>query len=217
MIEHVYRRVERVGGLDRIVVATDDDRIVKAVEAFGGAAMLTGADHQSGTDRLAEAAGDLPDDTIVVNVQGDEPLIEPEVIESALAAASRRDADVVTVMTRLSDPLTAADLNHVKVVVDCDGFAMYFSRSPIPSSGPFFLHLGLYAYSAGFLRSFSGLAPTALERAERLEQLRILEHGYRIRVVEVQSNSWGIDTPADLEAFQRFLGTREEMKSASNG
>ena len=216
LIEHVYRRVELAEGLDRIVVATDDGRIQEAVEAFGGDAILTRTDHESGTDRLAEAAADMPDDTIVINVQGDEPLIEPELIEKALTAARLGDVDVVTLMTPLSDPKASADPNNVKVVADKNGLAMYFSRSPIPSSGPCFLHLGLYAYTASFLRYFTRLEPTRLERAERLEQLRILEHGYKIRVVEVQSESWGIDTPADLAAFQAFL-ERNRVKSADNG
>ena len=216
LIEHVYRRVELARGLDRIVVATDDDRIKQAVRAFGGEAVLTRTDHRSGTDRLAEVAAELPDDTIVVNVQGDEPLIESKVIECVLDAAHKRDADVVTLMTELSDPEAIRDVNNVKVVVDRNGYAMYFSRSPIPSSGKSFLHLGCYAYSAGFLRIFSTLDPTPLEQAEGLEQLRILEHGFKIRVEEVRSDSWGIDTPADLEAFAKLLG-KTTMKSASNG
>ena len=212
LIEHVYRRVELARGLDRIVVATDDDRIQQAVQDFGGDVVLTRTDHRSGTDRLAEVAAQLPDDTIVVNVQGDEPLIEPEVIERALNAARERDADVVTLMRELSDPEAIRDPNNVKVVVDQKGHALYFSRSPIPSSGKSFLHLGCYAYSAGFIRIFTALDPTPLEQAEQLEQLRILEHGFKIRVEEVHSDSWGIDTPADLEAFERLLGNPEEGK-----
>ncbi len=208
LIEHVYRQVERVRSIDRILIATDDARILDAVRAFGGDAVLTRTDHRSGTDRLAEVAARLPDDTIVVNVQGDEPLIEPEAIEAALAAALERDADVVTLMTPFEDPALIRDPNRVKVVVDRAGHALYFSRSPMPSSGPAFLHIGLYAYTAGFVKTFAALDPTPLESAERLEQLRILEHGYRIRVVEVQSESWGIDTPADLETFQKMLGNR---------
>ena len=208
LIEHVYRQVERVRSIDRILIATDDARILNAVRAFGGDAVLTRTDHRSGTDRLAEVAAGLPDDTIVVNVQGDEPLIEPEAIEAALAAALERDAAVITLMTPLEDPALIRDPNRVKVVVDRAGYALYFSRSPIPSSGPAFLHIGLYAYTAGFVKTFAALDPTPLERAERLEQLRILEHGYRIRVVEVQRESWGIDTPADLETFQKMLGNR---------
>ena len=206
LIEHVYRRVELARGLDRILVATDDDRVQEVVHGFGGDAVLTRTDHESGTDRLAEAAANLPDDTIVVNVQGDEPLIEPEVIEKALAAARAREGDVVTLMTPMKDPVAIADPNRVKVVVDRNGYALYFSRSPIPSSGDCFLHLGLYAYRVGFVKFFATLKQTPLEQAERLEQLRMLEHGFKIRVVEVQSRSWGIDTPADLEEFQKLLG-----------
>lgn len=206
LIEHVYRRVELVRGLDRILVATDDDRIQEAVHSFGGDSVLTRTDHESGTDRVAEAAADLPDDTIVVNVQGDEPLIEPEVIEKALDAARTRDADVVTMMTPMNDPVAISDLNRVKVVIDRDGYALYFSRSPIPSSGQCFLHLGLYVYRVCFIKFFSTLEQTLLEQSERLEQLRMLEHGFKVRVIEVQSQSWGIDTVADLKEFQRQLG-----------
>src|SRR5262245_31133913 len=160
---------------------------------------MTRKDHNSGTDRLAEAAAGLPADSLVVNVQGDEPLIEPAVIDLAVGAARRQDAHIVTLMTKLSESGAIRDPNRVKVVVDRNGFALYFSRSPIPSSGTTFLHLGLYVYRVDFLRQFTKLESTPLEKAERLEQLRALEHGFRIRVVEVDSASWGIDTPADLE------------------
>ena len=216
LIEHVYRRVEQVRGLDRILIATDDRRILDAVAAFGGEAVLTRADHESGTDRLAEAAAGLDTDTIVVNVQGDEPLIEPAAIERALEVARSGDAEVVTLMTPLREPAAILDPNNVKVVVDRSGRALYFSRSPIPSSGNAFLHLGLYVYRAGFLRTFARLEPSRLEQAERLEQLRALEHGFRIRVVEVESQSWGIDTPVDLEAFERFIGTEPVQVAGAN-
>jgi len=206
LIEHVYRRVEQAALVERILVATDDERIARAVEKFGGNVIMTRIDHQSGTDRLAEAAADLPPDTLVVNVQGDEPLIEPEVIDSAVRAARPRDAEIVTLSTRLIDRAGIEDPNRVKVVVNLDGLALYFSRSPIPSGGTTFLHLGLYVYRVGFLRKFTRLERTPLEIAERLEQLRALEHGFRIRVVEVISASWGIDTPADLEKFNSVLG-----------
>lgn len=205
LIEHVYRRVEQAKLIDRILVATDDSRILEAVHRFGGTAILTRRDHSSGTERLAEAAKDMDPDTILVNVQGDEPLIEPHAIDRAIAAAQDRDAEVVTLRTPLTDPVAIQDPNMVKVVVDANGFALYFSRSPIPSGGPYFLHLGLYVYRAGFLRRFSLLERTPLEVSERLEQLRILEHGFRIRVVTVESKSWGIDTPADLEKFKQLL------------
>jgi 3-deoxy-manno-octulosonate cytidylyltransferase (CMP-KDO synthetase) len=207
LIEHVYRRVERAESIERILVATDDERIARAVRGFGGEAVLTRADHPSGTDRLAEAAAELAGDALVVNIQGDEPLIEPDVIDRAVAAARNRDAQIVTVMTALTDPAAIADPNRVKVVTDRNGFALYFSRSPIPSSGTTFLHLGLYVYRVEFLKEFTKLDRTPLEIAERLEQLRALEHGLRIRVVEVESDSWGIDTPADLERFRTMLGT----------
>jgi 3-deoxy-manno-octulosonate cytidylyltransferase (CMP-KDO synthetase) len=210
LIEHVYRRVQAAESIERILVATDDERIAGAVRKFGGEVVMTRFDHESGTDRLAEAAAHLPSDALVVNIQGDEPLIEPDVIDRAVAAARHRDASIVTVMTRLSDPAAVADPNRVKVVVDRNGFALYFSRSPIPFGGPTsgttFLHLGLYVYRVEFLKQFTRLERAPLEIAERLEQLRALEHGFRIRVVEVESESWGIDTPADLERFKAVLG-----------
>ncbi len=205
LIEHVYRRVQRAQSVERIVVATDDGRIADAVQRFGGNAVMTRMDHQSGTDRLAEAAANLPPDALIVNVQGDEPMIEPEVIDRAVAAAHSGDAEMITLRTRMDDRASIEDPNRVKVVVDRQGFALYFSRSPVPSSGTTYLHLGLYVYRAGFLRRFSQLEQTPLEIAERLEQLRALEHGFRIRVVEVESASWGIDTPADLEKFKSII------------
>ena len=207
LIELVHRRVEEAREVSRIIVATDDQRIAEAVQAFGGEAMITRSDHQSGTDRLAEVATFLNPETLIVNVQGDEPLIEPSVIDRAIVAAKYHDADIVTLMTRMVRLSDIPDPNRVKVVCDHNGFALYFSRSPIPSSGTCFLHIGLYVYSAGFLKTFSQLERTPLEKAERLEQLRALEHGYRIRVVEVESESWGIDTLADLERF-KALGNR---------
>jgi 3-deoxy-manno-octulosonate cytidylyltransferase (CMP-KDO synthetase) len=207
LIELVYRRVEEAREVQRIIVATDDQRIADAVQAFGGEVVMTRADHQSGTDRLAEVATSLNSEALIVNVQGDEPLIEPSVIDRAVAAARYYDADMVTLMTRIVRSSDIPDPNRVKVVCDRSGFALYFSRSPIPSSGTCFLHIGLYVYSAGFLKTFSQLERTPLEKAERLEQLRALEHGYRIRVVEVESESWGIDTLADLERF-KALGNR---------
>jgi len=204
LIEHVYRRVEQASQVDRIVIATDDSRIADAARRFGATVVMTRADHRSGTDRLAEAAEALDPDALIVNVQGDEPMIDPADIDKAVSAARRRDAEIVTLMTRL-DPGQAEDPNRVKVVSDGNGMALYFSRSKIPSSGTCFLHVGLYVYRAGFLTKFAGLKPTPLELAERLEQLRALEHGYRIRVVEVESESWGIDTPEDLDRFKEKI------------
>ena len=201
LIEHVYRQVEQAALVSRIVVATEDERIAEAVRRFGGTAVMTRNDHPSGTDRLAEAAQDFPNDTLIVNVQGDEPMIEPADIDRAIEAARFGDADIVTLMTRL-DPVQADDPNRVKVVTSRQGMALYFSRSKIPTGGTCFLHLGLYVYRVGFLKKFTKLERTPLEIAERLEQLRALEHGYRIRVVEVENESWGIDTPEDLEKYK---------------
>lgn len=198
--------MQKAETVERIVVATDDRRIAQAVERFGGEVIMTRTDHQSGTDRLAEAAANLPPDTLIVNVQGDEPLIEPEVIDRAVAAARLGDAEMITLMTPLRDAASIQDPNRVKVVVNRQGLALYFSRSAVPSSGTTFLHLGLYVYPVRFLRQFTRMERTPLEIAERLEQLRALEHGFRIRVVEVESESWGIDTPADLERFKSVLG-----------
>jgi 3-deoxy-manno-octulosonate cytidylyltransferase (CMP-KDO synthetase) len=209
LIEHVYRRVQQAETVEKILVATDDERIAKAVERFGGNVMMTRIDHQSGTDRLAEAAAGLPPEALVVNVQGDEPLIEPEVIDQAVTAARLGDAEIITLMTRMDDPQAIQDPNRVKIVVNRQGLALYFSRSPIPNigsgGGTTFLHLGLYVYRVRFLKQFTQLERTPLEIAERLEQLRALEHGFRIRAVEVESASWGIDTPADLEKFKSVL------------
>src|SRR5439155_26597299 len=172
-----------------------------AVHRFVGTAIMTRKDHPSGTERITEAEQNLHTDTVIVNVQDDEPMIEPGDIDQAITAARLGDAEIVTLMTKM-DAAQAGDPNRVKVVTDRNGIALYFSRSKIPSVWTCFLHLGLYVYRAGFLRKFAKLERTPLEIAERLEQLRALEHGYRIRVVEVEGESWGIDTPEDLERFR---------------
>ena len=205
LIQHVYDSVKEARTVSRIIVATDDRRVAETVERFGGQAVMTRADHESGTDRIAEVAAGLDPDSLIVNVQGDEPLIEPSAIDRAVMAARAGDCEMVTLMTRMTNPSDIRDPNRVKVVAARDGIALYFSRSPIPSNGTYFLHLGLYVYRGRFLQTFSKLERTPLEIAERLEQLRALEYGYRIRVVEVESESWGIDTPADLERFKKTL------------
>ena len=201
LIEHVYKRVAKASLVTRILVATDDRRIADAVERFGGSAFMTRNDHPSGTDRLAEAAQGLAPETLVVNVQGDEPMIDPADIDRAIAAAQKGDAEIITLMTKISNS-KEDDPNRVKVVTDRNGIALYFSRSRIPSRGTCFLHVGLYVYRVDFLQKFTKLERTPLEIAESLEQLRALEHGYRIRVVEVENESWGIDTPEDLQRFR---------------
>jgi len=211
MIEHVYRRAAEAPSVDAVVVATDDQRIVDAVEAFGGIARMTRGTHRTGTDRVAEVAADLAC-LIVVNVQGDEPLIEPSMI-AAVVEPLRADPSVpmATVRRRLTDPADAASPHVVKVVTDARGDALYFSRAPIPYGAQAlghpveaFVHVGLYAFRRDFLLAFAQLPQTPLELAESLEQLRALEHGYRIRTVVTEHHSIGVDTPEDLERARRL-------------
>ena len=214
----VVRVAERAAaaGADRVVVATDDVRIKTAVEAHGIAACLTAASHATGTDRLAEAAQQLglADDVIVVNVQGDEPLLSPALIRAvADLAAAHPDAAIATACHPITDPAEAFNPNVVKVVLDARGHALYFSRATIPwardafAGGrdtlpqglPLYRHYGLYAYRVRFLRAFPALAPAPIERFEALEQLRALWHGFRIVVaVTAGTPAPGVDTPEDL-------------------
>ena len=212
LIQHVVESVRRAASIGRIVVATDDDRIAQAVAAFGGEAVLTRADHPSGTDRLAEAAEKLGlgEEEIVVNVQGDEPDIPPECVDRLVDLIAGSDMPMATLATPLSAD-QADDPNRVKVVFDRSGRAMYFSRAKIPLDREgtrqvrYFLHLGIYAYRVGFLKRFASLPPTPAETAEKLEQLRALEHGYDIAVAEVAYDGVGIDTPADYAEFVRKI------------
>jgi 3-deoxy-manno-octulosonate cytidylyltransferase (CMP-KDO synthetase) len=207
MIEHVYARAAAAPGVDAVVVATDDTRIADVVERFGGVARMTRPTHRTGLDRIAEVAADLSCD-IIVNVQGDEPLVEPQMIAEVIAPlAGDATIRMSTLRRRIHDGADAGDPNVVKVVVDLAGDALYFSRSPIPcvrgDGGHLFKHVGLYAYRRAFVRELASLPQTPLEIAESLEQLRALEHGYRIRVVETQYESIGVDSPADLERVRR--------------
>jgi 3-deoxy-manno-octulosonate cytidylyltransferase (CMP-KDO synthetase) len=221
MIEHVYRRAARARGVDAVVVATDDGRIAAAVEAFGGVVRMTAAHHQTGTDRIAELARDL-DCEIVVNVQGDLPLIEPEMIAEVIAPLARDETLPMSTLRRaIVDAAEYRSPHVVKVVIDCRGDALYFSRAPIPyprdagppgapvagaaARPPVYKHIGLYAYRRDFLLAFASLPQTPLERAESLEQLRALEHGYRIHAVETQYESIEVDTPEDLERVRRLV------------
>ena len=211
MIEHVYRRASASRSLSAVIVATDDERIVRAVEGFGGIARLTSSSHPSGTDRLAEVAAALDCD-LVVNVQGDEPLIEPDMIDEAVAPfAHDATLPISTLRRRITDPAELTNPNVTKVVVDRDGNALYFSRAPIPytradrPAAVAWRHVGLYVYRRECLLRLAGLPPTALEQAEALEQLRALEHGIRIKAIETQYDSVGVDTPDDLERVRRVF------------
>lgn len=211
MIEHVYRRASAAQTIDGVIVATDDERIASAVSAFGGTAVMTQATHLTGTDRLAEVALHL-DSEIIVNVQGDEPLLDADAIDAAAGLLRSRPDDLIsTLRHRTADPEDLHNPAVVKVVVNAEGYALYFSRAPIPftrpghPAPPVWKHLGLYAYRREFLLRVAALPPTALEQAEGLEQLRVLEHGFKIATVETTADAIGVDTPEDLARVRRLV------------
>jgi 3-deoxy-manno-octulosonate cytidylyltransferase (CMP-KDO synthetase) len=214
MVEHVYRQAAQARRVDAVIVATDDARIADVVSGFGGLAVMTRDDHETGTDRLAEVAAALDCD-LVVNVQGDEPLMTPDAIDAAVAALDDSGAVMSTLRRRIDNPADLDNPGVVKLVVDRDGCAMYFSRSPIPYVRPGaaapeqWRHLGLYVYRRDALLALAALPSTALERAEGLEQLRALEHGFRIATAETTADTIGVDTPEDLQRVQRRLGSEE--------
>ncbi|MFP5263090.1 MAG: 3-deoxy-manno-octulosonate cytidylyltransferase [Blastocatellia bacterium] len=224
MIMHVVERASRASLVSRVIVATDDERILAAVRARGGEARMTSIDALSGTDRVAEVAREISSE-IVVNVQGDEPLIEPSTIDAAIEPLVR---DARIQISTASEPVASIedvfDPNVVKVVTDSRGFALYFSRSPVPHVRPapgltlelslrrdpgllsnYRKHSGLYAYRGDFLQRFSRMEPSRLERLESLEQLRALENGVGIRVVTVEHRSVGVDTEQDYERVKRLI------------
>ena len=211
MIEHVYRRAASCAIVSDVIVATDDLRIATTVAGFGGNVRLTRSDHQTGTDRLAEVALTLECD-IIVNVQGDEPLIDPRAIAEVIVPFKDPSIQVTTLYRRIDDPADLSNPNVVKVVLDRGGYALYFSRAPIPHARdprggwpPLYKHIGLYAYRRSALLVIAALEPTPLERTEALEQLRALEHGIRIKAVETRYDTIGVDTPEDLEQVRRLL------------
>ena len=211
MIQHVYERACQAQLPDEVVVATDNELVEKAVLDFGGKAVMTSPDHPSGTDRLAEVALMYPDVDVIVNVQGDEPMIPPEVIDR-LAEAFNGDADLnMATMKVVMDEEDYENPAAVKVVTDQQGYALYFSRSlmPYPRNKPegfkVFKHVGIYAYRRNFLLKYAALAPTPLEKAESLEQLRALENGYKIKVLESDFQGIGVDTPEDLSAVNALF------------
>jgi 3-deoxy-manno-octulosonate cytidylyltransferase (CMP-KDO synthetase) len=211
MIEHVYRRAAAARSIDAVLVATDDDRIARAVTDFGGLAQMTASTHLSGTDRLAEVAANLPCG-LIVNVQGDEPLIDPAVIDAVVQPLKDDPAIAMGTAARpILDQAELANPHVVKVVCDGRGFALYFSRAAIPHGrdgsavGVARAHLGLYAYRRDTLLRLAALPPTVLERTEALEQLRALEHGIPIKVVDTTYQSIGVDTADDLETVRQLL------------
>ncbi|GAB4468310.1 MAG: 3-deoxy-manno-octulosonate cytidylyltransferase [Armatimonadaceae bacterium] len=216
MIQRVYERAQQTARLTDVFVATPDPEIFAAVEAFGGKAVMTSAAHRTGTDRVAEAASLLPADiSVIVNIQGDEPLIDPATVDAVAAALlDEPDTPSAAVMASLMAPLPEGredDPNAVKVVCDSAGFALYFSRAAIPyrrnPEVPYApqLHCGLYSYRRAFLAQMSSLPQTPLEQLEALEQLRVLENGYRIRMVATHEAPESVDTPEDLERVRTLL------------
>jgi len=205
MIEHVYRRASALGA--PTVIATDDDRIAQVARRFGADVRMTRSDHRTGTDRIAEAITDIDCD-IVVNVQGDLPLLEPAMLVQLVSPFLSDPAVTMSTLKARASPEDYANPNVVKVVTDQRGDALYFSRAALPylrGTGPVFKHIGLYGFRRDFLITFAGLPQTPLELAESLEQLRALEHGYRVRTVETQHPTIEVDTPEDLERVRRQL------------
>jgi 3-deoxy-manno-octulosonate cytidylyltransferase (CMP-KDO synthetase) len=212
MVVHVCERAS-ASGAQSVTVATDDERILQAVQKHGHRALMTRADHPSGTDRIAEAAAalGLGGSAVIVNVQGDEPLIAPSLIgEVAAILEQKREASMSTACHPIHDEASLGNPNVVKVVLDAAGYALYFSRSRIPfprePGGVWYRHAGIYGYRVEFLKNFSSLKPAALEQTEALEQLRALWHGHRIAVtISTAAIPPGVDTPQDLDAVRRMM------------
>jgi 3-deoxy-manno-octulosonate cytidylyltransferase (CMP-KDO synthetase) len=213
MIQRVYERAKMATRVDRVLVATDDKRIVEAVEGFGGEARMTRSDHRTGTERVAEVAAHEEGD-VFVNVQGDEPLLDPMAVDTAVASQLEEPAaSISTVATPIKTPADIMDPNVVKTVLDFDGNALYFSRAPIPwvrdSTGKMQVrhlkHLGLYVFQREALLEYPTLPQGELERIEQLEQLRWLENGWKIRVAEVEHDAVSVDVPEDVARVEKLL------------
>lgn len=210
MICRVYQRASQASKVDATVVATDDQRIFDAVVENKGQAVMTRADHATGTDRLAEAVGSFPDAELIVNVQGDEPLINPKLIDDLITLFEHDDQlNMATVAVELNDPSEINNPNNVKVVSDRNGNALYFSRSPIPfernkNRSKVYKHIGIYAYRKNFLLEYAAMEPTPLEQAESLEQLRALENGHKIKLLISADKFIGVDTEEDLQLVNKI-------------
>ncbi|HWP40613.1 MAG TPA: 3-deoxy-manno-octulosonate cytidylyltransferase [Tepidisphaeraceae bacterium] len=217
LVQHVVDQARRCRKVRQVIVATDDQRIVDALRPFGTTVVMTAATHQSGTDRIAEVARNL-DDPIIVNVQGDEPEIEPQTIDALIERLQSSGDAMATAATPLPAEENPANPNLVKVVISPSGYGLYFSRLPIPyfrepitpGTQTYYLHLGIYAYRREFLLEYASWTPTPLERAEKLEQLRALEHGRSIYVLKVSRAVHGIDTPQQYEAFVRRYRSQQQ-------
>jgi 3-deoxy-manno-octulosonate cytidylyltransferase (CMP-KDO synthetase) len=221
MIQHVWERSRQSKLLDRVLIATDDDRIARSALAFGAEVCLTREDHPSGTDRVAEAAG-TTDAEIIVNIQGDEPLIDPAAIDKAIVALlDDPKCEMATLKKRIDSASDIQNPNVVKVVTGHDGYALYFSRCPIPfdrgSEAIYWKHIGLYVYRRALLFRYSSLKPGVLEQNEKLEQLRALENGIGIRVAETTYETIGVDTPEDLMSIQSLFLQDSSTSATKHG
>lgn len=211
MIQHVYERAICAKGIDKVFIATDDNRIVDVVKGFTEDVLMTSKQHKTGTDRIAEAVdiiGYLKDDDIVVNVQGDEPTISPLMIESLVNAMKKDNVNMATLARLIDDLKDVENTNVVKVVFDRDFNALYFSRCPIPynrNKGNHYKHIGIYAFKKSFLINFTRLPEGIIEKTECLEQLRALENGYKIKVVLTDKDTIGVDTPQDIERAEEWI------------
>jgi len=222
VVQHVWENARRAKTLDDLVVACDDERILKVVEKFGGKAIFTSPDQPSGTDRLAEVVNPL-DVEIAVNIQGDEPLVKPIMIDNlVIALQNEKVAQMATMIKKIEDDSELTNSNVVKVVLDKNGYALYFSRYAIPYNRTgetdqtkrpvYYKHIGLYAFTKDFLFTFRNLPKSSLENAEKLEQLRVLEYGYKIKTVETKFDTVGVDRPEDLKrAEDALLKEREKQ------
>ena len=212
LIQHVYENSKQSRLVREVIVATDSETIFERVLAFGGKAVMTDKNHPSGTDRIAEVAASLDYD-IIVNVQGDEPLIRPEMIDDVITALDDTRASIGTLIKKIEVPGEILDYNVVKVVFDKEKFAVYFSRAPIPfhahhseiRTPEYYKHIGIYSYRRDVLLALAGMEPTELEKVEKLEQLRAIENGLKIRVKETFLETFGVDTPEDLERVEKWL------------
>lgn len=206
MIQRVYDGVREARLVDRIVIATDDERIREAAKSFGAEAVLTSRDHNSGTERAAEVA-QVIENTIIINVQGDEPLVTGGLVDSLVEALQDEELKMASLMAKVFELELMASPNINKVVTDEKGFALYFSRAAVPyqASDYFYQHIGIYGYRRDFLIEFARMKPSRLERLERLEQLRALEHGCRIKMVEAPYRILSVDTPGDIIKVEEFL------------
>ena len=214
MVQHVWERAKQVRLLDEVIIACDHEAIADAATGFGAKVVMTSKSHDCGTDRIAEVVNPL-DVKIIVNIQADEPLIHPTMIDSvARALLDNPKVSMATIMKKIEDQTLIIDPNVVKVVTDKNGFALYFSRSIIPyladnstiKAPSYFKHIGLYGYTKDFLFTYKNLPASSLEMTEKLEQLRVLEEGFKIKVVETKFDTIGVDTPEDLEKVKEYLG-----------